>query len=468
MARFFKWRQSIIRRMRKMTKYSFLNELDQLLSGLDTNERKEILEDYEEHFAFAKRADKSDEEVIALMGTPTEIAQELLGNKGVENQATESVSDNEHQKEALEAQARALAEQAKTLEAKLAAQAKILEEQAEALEAKLEAEQEVTKSKDDTFVEDFIDQAGSFVETVVGGAGVLVGNISETISGALPKEAPVHGVESDTLIEEIIDVTGVKNVIIKARNQKIDIEKTTHKTARVRLTKGMLATHVEGDTLHIEAREMKRKLSIGLFINFEVPELKVELPELIYDVIQAKTTNAKIEIESFDLNELTLESTNAKLEVSTLHANELKLKTTNAKIQVANTKGNINAKTTNGKIDLKAIDGTITAHSTNAKIELADITGPITAKTSNGKVQLDNETINQQVKLETVNAKIEVGVLQQPKHATFELSTSHAKTELFGTKRNYDVFGEGTHEVTLSTANAKIEVYQKVNEAAKK
>ena len=442
-----------------MTKYSFLYELDQLLSGLADDERREILEDYEEHFAFAKRADKSDAQVIELVGTPAEIASEILGSKVEGSSASKIARDNEQQKKELEAQAAALEEQAAALEAKLAAQAEALEAQAEALEAKLEAKEAQKDKEEESFVDDFISQAGSFVETLVDQAGVFVGSVSETISEAVSEATLENAVESGTLIEEIVDVTGVENVIIKAQNQKVGIEKTTYPTARVRLTKGMLAVKVEGDTLYIEAREMKRKMGIGLFINFEpMPELMVELPEAVYHMIKAKTSNAKIEIESFNLDKLDLESTNGKLDVANIKANTLMLETTNGKIEVENSRGDIDAKTTNGKIELTGVDGVVYVNSTNAKINLEGITGDIRAKTTNGKIELINDRINQNVKLSTVNAKVDVMLKHKPANAQFELSTSNAKTKLFGTDRNYDVFGDGKHEVKISTSNAKIEV----------
>ena len=439
-----------------MTKYRFLNELDQLLSELPEGERREVLEDYEEHFAFAKRAAKSDADVIALVGTPKAIASEILGAKVEVNPSTDSSEMDTPGKEKLEDQAQALEAQAKVLEAKLAAQAQALEAQAEALEAKLAAQEE--KSTDvETFVETVAAKAGALAESIT---GVLVETFETEVKAPLE-----DAVQSDTLIEEMIDITGVENVIISGRNQKVEIEKTTYPTtARVRLTKGILAVKVEGDTLYVEARELRRKFGIGTFINFDpIPELTVELPESSYHLIQAKTTNAKIEIESFDLAQLDLESANGRLEVCNIRADELKLKTTNGKIEVAKTKAHVDANTMNGKIELKEIDGAVIAHSTNAKIELAKITGHIKARTTNGKIEFRNDTIDQNVNLKTVNAKIDVRLANKPEHAKFELSTTNAKTNLFGTSRNYDVFGDGTFEVKLSTANAKIEVYQELD-----
>jgi len=429
-----------------MTKYSFLNELDQLLSGLDADERKEILEDYEEHFAFAKRADKSDVDVIALVGTPAEIASEILGSKVENAQVEEARLNNEARAKVLEAQAEALLAQAEIL----GAHAEALEEQA------------------GTQVDGFSFQVGNFVETVTETVTDAVGSAIENLSGVItetfeanPDDLVEGAIESNTLIEEIIDMSGVKNVVISAKNQKIEIEKTTYPTARVRLTRGILATRVEGDTLHIEAREIKRKFGIGKFITIELPaELKVELPEMVYELIEGKTENAKIEIKSFELDKLDLESKNGKVEAKMITGNELKLKTINGGVELKDAKGNVDAGTTNGKIGLLRIDGTIYAQTSNGKIELEGITGNINGHTSNGKIELKNETISQDVKLSTSNAKIEVRLANKPENAKFDLSTSHARARLFGMERNHEVLGDGTHEVNLSTSNGKIDVYE--------
>jgi len=435
-----------------MTKYSFLNELDQLLSGLAEDERREILEDYEEHFAFAKRAEKSDAEIIALVGTPADIAAEILGHPEQKN-ATNEKKEREEQEKELEKQAKALEEQAAILEAKLAAQAKALEEQAEALAQQSEKQQENS----------FGTQVGSLVDTLTATVGSVVGSVSDVITESFEIDSeglPEHAVQSESLIEEIVDMGVVKNVIIEARNQKVSIEKTTYPTARIRLSRGMLAVKVEGDTLYIESRALKRKLSFGSFVTIEQSgsSLEVELPEIVYNLIQAKTINAKIEIEAFKVDELNLETNNGKLEVSSVIGDKLKLKTGNGRIEVEEVKGSLTAKTSNGKISLADVDGNVDVKTNNGKIELDGITGDIIAKTSNGRIEFENDTIKQNVRLSTSNSGIAVGLKQKPEHATFELSTSNAKTKLFDTERNYDVFGDGTYKVKLTTSNGRIEV----------
>ena len=388
-----------------MTKYSFLNELDQLLQGLDEIERREILEDYEEHFAFAKRADKSVEDVIASVGTPKEIARELLGDNLSEN----------------------------------------------------ESAGHTTSSKINLAGFDL----GGFVDNITNSVETLVDNIHENVGERFefPDEALVDGTESTSMITEVITMDGVKNLVVDAKNQKIKISKTHYPTARVRLSRGILRAVVEGDTLKVEAREIKRKFIIGNFINIEMgSKLEIELPAATYELIKAKTANAKIEIDHFDVSELDLETKNGRIDAKVIQANQMQLATCNGSIEIERGSGNVSARTTNGGIKVKQLSGALTARTTNGKIAMHDVSNDIIADTTNGKIEFENQTIAQQVELSTTNSKIEIKLRQKPADARFELSTTNGKTWLFGNERNFDKYGEGEHLVDLSTTNGKIEV----------
>jgi len=67
-----------------MTKYNFLNELERRLAKLPEEDRREIMQDYEEHFEFAVEAGKSDEAVIESLGSPEKIAKEVAAEYHVE------------------------------------------------------------------------------------------------------------------------------------------------------------------------------------------------------------------------------------------------------------------------------------------------------------------------------------------------------------------------------------------------
>ena len=53
----------------------FLNVLEQALSGLNAQEKQEILEDYREHFSLGLAAGKTEEAVAASLGDPVQLAR---------------------------------------------------------------------------------------------------------------------------------------------------------------------------------------------------------------------------------------------------------------------------------------------------------------------------------------------------------------------------------------------------------
>lgn len=63
-----------------MTKEHFLKQLETSLSRLSLEERKDILQDYEEYFAIGNEEGKSEESISASLGNPKQIAKELLAS----------------------------------------------------------------------------------------------------------------------------------------------------------------------------------------------------------------------------------------------------------------------------------------------------------------------------------------------------------------------------------------------------
>ena len=63
-----------------MAKNNFLKELSKLLKKLPEEERIDILQDYEDHFAFGLEEGKTEEEIVKSLGSPSQIAKEILAN----------------------------------------------------------------------------------------------------------------------------------------------------------------------------------------------------------------------------------------------------------------------------------------------------------------------------------------------------------------------------------------------------
>lgn len=61
-----------------MNKKQFLMELNDAIKGLPSDERQDILNDYEEHFSIGKEEGKTEGEIADALGLPNKIAKELL------------------------------------------------------------------------------------------------------------------------------------------------------------------------------------------------------------------------------------------------------------------------------------------------------------------------------------------------------------------------------------------------------
>ena len=250
-------------------------------------------------------------------------------------------------------------------------------------------------------------------------------------------------------IEGVTDAAGVNQVSIRTSNQSVRIHHTTGNQARV-VSSGMpphatLIAEVVDGVLMIETR-IPRQIHIG--INFGAirhlidspPGLDVYLPMEIYERVTIHSTNGRIEMSDFEIADLHIETTNARIEVHDIN-------------------GNVNLRTTNGRITASSITGEdLRFRTSNGRIEISDLVGDIDAQTTNGRITFNNETIEQQVSLQSSNGRIEVALSRTPTDVAFNLNTTNGRTTIFGNNNSTQQFGDGSYEVTLRTTNGRITV----------
>ncbi|MCS1350708.1 DUF1700 domain-containing protein [Mechercharimyces sp. CAU 1602] len=75
-----------------MTKDQFMKELAVSLKEIEKEELHDILQDYEEHFAVGKEKGESEESMTASLGSPTQIAKEVLASYQVEKTEQEGTA----------------------------------------------------------------------------------------------------------------------------------------------------------------------------------------------------------------------------------------------------------------------------------------------------------------------------------------------------------------------------------------
>jgi len=69
-----------------MNKNEFLTSLHAHLSVLPPEERNELMNDYETHFAFGLQNGKTEAEIVHELGNPEELAKEAIGDRQVPQQ----------------------------------------------------------------------------------------------------------------------------------------------------------------------------------------------------------------------------------------------------------------------------------------------------------------------------------------------------------------------------------------------
>src|SRR5690625_6688257 len=77
-----------------VNKEQFLRRLDQSLKRLPADERRDIIQDFEEHFIFGLEEGKPEEEIAASLGSPDKIAKELLASYHLEKVEATATTGN--------------------------------------------------------------------------------------------------------------------------------------------------------------------------------------------------------------------------------------------------------------------------------------------------------------------------------------------------------------------------------------
>lgn len=77
-----------------MSKKQFLSILEKSLKGISLKEREDIIQDFEEHFAIGLEEGQSEEEISNALGSPQQIAKELLATYHLEKVEATATTGN--------------------------------------------------------------------------------------------------------------------------------------------------------------------------------------------------------------------------------------------------------------------------------------------------------------------------------------------------------------------------------------
>lgn len=77
-----------------MNKKQFLAKLDSSLKRIPSNDRQDILQDFEEHFTIGIQEGKTEEQISSLLGSPHQIAKDIIATYHLERVETKATIGN--------------------------------------------------------------------------------------------------------------------------------------------------------------------------------------------------------------------------------------------------------------------------------------------------------------------------------------------------------------------------------------
>ena len=204
-------------------------------------------------------------------------------------------------------------------------------------------------------------------------------------------------IEATAVEERVITIPHVSKSFLRveAKNGHISIKKRDGNDVRItaifkaitdeRLDSArLLAQHVEGDTLEVNADWPDRKGNEGVSFEIEIPDVSG---------LEAHTRNDWISISNL--------------------SGAAKLRTSNDRVEIYNHDGPVIAETSNDRIRTDSVTGSIVARTSNDRIQISNAHQSINATTSNDRIDISlNELAPGPVLAQTSNGDIalEVGV----------------------------------------------------------
>jgi len=266
-------------------------------------------------------------------------------------------------------------------------------------------------------------------------------------------------VDSDTFIN--VDLFSPVMVYEEVLEKKL--EDNSHLSLQFESYNGNISIHKWNEptikvTAHISAKEGKYDSANPIFTLNEdnnsiyfYPrplegagvKLKVEVPEGLYNLIKAQTTNGSISAENLNCNRLLLQTKNGSIKINNIHTQEnTSCTTTNGKIVVEKCKAeNLLAATKNGRISIenstiKRIEG-LTSNSKITVIDIAyNLLQSLSLKTTNSKIEVigtvpENTGFSLEANTTQGNINIGIPVVYSENIKTYSNHRVHGKTSNF-------------------------------------
>lgn len=320
-----------------MTENQFISELETALKRLPTEERNDIIQDIREYFTDGRGDGKSESDIAASLGSPTKIAEELLGSYSFEEKKVEIVSTNE-----------------------------------------------IITIQDDRFNNvDINVQHGALVVRPSHNSVTTV-----ELVGANDKLQLTAEVINDTLVVRLKSISHwlfIFNLSInfnmKAVTLNVFIPKKLYQSFAMKTDNGRISAE----------KLLAKKIDVN------TDNGKIQLCEIATTTLIAETDNGRIEMDKVQADHMRMKTDNGRIEMRNVDTVSVSVETDNGRIEMTDVAGSIVGVTDNGRITLQtdSLDRNIDFQSDNGSITIQSTVQPknvsIHAKTGHGKIDVFGE-----------------------------------------------------------------------------
>ncbi|WP_203247023.1 DUF4097 family beta strand repeat-containing protein [Sporosarcina beigongshangi] len=316
-----------------MTENQFISELEAALKRLPAEERNDILQDIREYFTDGREDGKSESDIAASLGSPANIAEELLGSYSFNENKIDIASSNE-----------------------------------------------VITIQEDRFTNVNINvQHGALVVRPSHNSVTTVELIGSNDKLKLSAE-----VVNDTLFIRLKSISRwlfLFNFNVKAVTLNVFIPKKLYQSFAMKTDNGRI------DAEKLLAKKMDANTDNG----------RIQLREIASTTLIAETDNGRIEMDKVQADHMRMKTDNGRIEMRHVDAESIGVESDNGRIEMEHVTGSIVGTTDNGRITLQTdnLDRNIDLRTDNGSIVIQSkevaTNVSIHAKTGHGKIDVLGE-----------------------------------------------------------------------------
>lgn len=393
-----------------MTKAHFMATLRLKLSVLPPEECNELMEDYESHFAFGLQNGKTEEEIVAELGDPEELAKEALGSRYVPEQPIywfnpESPNDEHVPAPPLDQPAQSVQQQEQAQQAQQTQQAQFNHFPKTTTTSR--------KSRTPSLIL-------AITLILVGVLGVSYYAFGSGLGFINNKEASTSSYSQRWNFNLTNQPLQSLNI---GTDFDIDVQYTTTTKTEgyVEITGKMPqylidnleATKIAGNSLDLNLNSSNKwqwfsfnfsddddKIKIIVALNQDqalneftvnTGSSEIQVQKMISRKVTVTTSSGDIEADNITADQLALTSSSGSLSANQLLAKEITISTNSGDLNLENTTGNVTSQSSSGEMKLEKVKGNIDLSSSSGDILVYQLMGDGKIQTSSGEVILDGQ-----------------------------------------------------------------------------